>query len=340
MQLPSPRGPISARVISALRDGRSVDAASEPDADLDLRGADPLSDDDLHLALWVLYELHYRGFDDVGDEREWDAGLISLRGRLEAVFEEALRHLVEDLVAVAEGGADVVEQIRSLIEAADGPDLARYVQRDATHEEFLDLIVQRSIYTLKESDPSSFVLPRLDGAAKAALAELLYDEYGGGRPDRLHATLFARAMDACGLDSRYGAYVEQATGPTLALNNAMSLFCLHRRLRGAALGHLAAFESTSTLPCRRIATGVQRLGLGDAVWDYFDEHVEADAVHEEVALRSICAPVVAADPSLLPEVLFGAAACLALDSASAAALLRGWGTGVPGHTRASDRVSA
>ena len=154
-------------------------------------------------------------------------------------------------------------------------------------------MTQRSLYHLKESDPTAFVLPRLDGPAKAALAELLYDEYGGGRPDRLHATLFARALEGCGLDPAYGAYVDLTPGYTLAVNNAMSLFGLHRRLRGAALGHLAAFEATSSLPCRRIASGIRRLGLPDAVWDYFDEHVEADAVHEQVALRNICGTLVA-----------------------------------------------
>ena len=52
----------------------------------------------------------------------------------------------------------------------------------------------RSVYHLKEADPSAWVLPRLTGPAKAALAELLYDEYGGGRAERLHAGLFARGM--------------------------------------------------------------------------------------------------------------------------------------------------
>ena len=35
-----------------------------------------LDDDDAQLALWILYELHYRGFDDVAEDREWDLGLL------------------------------------------------------------------------------------------------------------------------------------------------------------------------------------------------------------------------------------------------------------------------
>ena len=67
----------------------------------------------------------------------------------------------------------------------------------------------KSIYHLKESDPQSFVLPRISGRPKVALAELQYDEYGGGRPERLHQALFAGGLEACGLSSEYGAYIDR-----------------------------------------------------------------------------------------------------------------------------------
>ncbi len=318
---PRPRGPLSRSVLDALLGGGAVAPIDEYLEGVD----DPLSDEDLQLALWALYELHYRGLDGVEPDREWDPELLMVRRRLEVVFEAALRAATEGAVDEARASAgDVVGQIRHLIDHDNSPGVASFVHRRADVEQFRELMVQRSLYTLKESDPSSFVLPRLDGPVKVALAELQYDEYGGGRPDRLHATLFARAMEHCGLDSRYGHYVDRAHGTTLAVNNAMSLFGLHRRLRGAALGHLATFEATSTLPCRRIAAGIRRLELDDAVWAYFDEHVEADAVHEEVALRSICARAVADEPGLHPDVLFGAASCLLLDGAAGGELLASW----------------
>ena len=327
--LPRPRGPVSASVITALRRGTPVDPTP---AAVDLRTGDALTDEDLQLALYVLYELHFRGFAGVDEDREWDVDLLTFRHQLETRFEAALRDATADAVggALRAGDDDVVEQIRHLIKEADGPDVARYVQRRATAEEFRSLLVQRSLYTLKESDPSSFVLARIDGPAKVALAELLYDEYGSGRPERLHAHLFARAMAACGLDSSYGAYLDDAFGETLAANNAVTLFGLHRRLRGASLGHLAAFEATSTMPCRKIAAGIQRIGLDPKVWDYFDEHVEADAVHEEVALRDICARAVADHPQLREDVLFGSAVCLALDGLAGGALLASWRGDRPG----------
>jgi hypothetical protein len=167
-------------------------------------------------------------------------------------------------------------------------------------------------------------VPRIDGPAKVALAELQYDEYGAGRPQRLHARLFADALEACGLDRGYGAYVDRVPGHTLAVNNVMSLFALSRRLRGAALGHLAAFEATSSVPCRRIAAGIERVGLPDVVAAYFHEHVEADAAHEQVAVRDICGSLVADHPELRADVLFGVAACLHLDVLAARGVLDTW----------------
>ena len=325
--LPGPRGPLSAHVIGALSQ-RHLSTADGPEVDALVH--DPLTDEDLHVALHVLYALHYRGFADVPDDREWDPRLIARRRQLEAVFEQGLRSRTADAVArVAGYGHDVVERIRAMIHEDDGPDVARFVQREATADQVRDLLVQRSVYTLKESDPGSFVLPRVDGPVKVALAELQYDEYGGGRPDRLHAHLFARAMEAMGLDPAYGRYVDDATGPTLAVDNAMSMFGLHRRLRGAALGHLATFEATSTMPCRKLAAGIERLGLDQAVWAYFDEHVEADAVHEEVALHDIVGRLVADEPDLHDDVLLGAASCLLLDGQAGRALLDRWTAPAP-----------
>ncbi|HEX4977318.1 MAG TPA: iron-containing redox enzyme family protein [Nocardioides sp.] len=329
MRLPLERGPVSTAVVGALAGGGAVDERPLL-AHLDRlpEDHDTVLDDDLQLALWTLYELHYRGFDEVDDAREWDPDLLRLRASLESRFEHDLRCRTRaDVGAALAAAPEVFEQVETLAARVDGPSLARFVQREATHEQFLELMMARSLYHLKESDPTSFTLPRVDGPAKVALAELQYDEYGGGRPDRLHAGLFAEALRGCGLDATYGAYVDLTPAHTLAVNNAMSLFGLHRRLRGASLGHLGAFEMTSSLPCRRYAQGIRRLGLPEVVADYYDEHVEADAVHEQVALRDICGRLVADEPALHDDVLFGAATCLRLEEVSATQTLSAWRAG-------------
>jgi len=107
----------------------------------------------------------------------------------------------------------------------------------------------------------------------------------------------------------------------------MSLFALHRRLRGAIVGHLAAYEITSSIPSRLYSTGFRRLGHDTSTTRYFDEHVEADAVHEQIAARDLAGKLVEQDPAIRDDVLLGAAACLAIEGDVGAYALGRWEEG-------------
>ena len=157
------------------------------------------------------------------------------------------------------------------------------------------------------------------------LAELLYDELGAGRPERLHSVVRPRPGGG-GLDDEPGAW-SVVPGVTLAFMNTMNLLSLHRGHAAAALGHFGAYEATSSVPSRLVVAAAERLGFPASVRAYFDEHVEADAVHEQLALRDISGGVAEADPSVVPELFFGAAVCLLTDADVSQHLLSAWGEG-------------
>jgi hypothetical protein len=320
---------MSAAVLSALSGHSALDTAALVEQVSTLPDTvDVLVDDDFHLALWTIYELHYRGFAGVSDDWEWDPELIRVRNAMEERLLAEYRFATSEWVhASLEAKGDVPSRLFALTELVPGAPLSSYMQREATLDQFLEYMQHKSIYHLKESDPQSFVLPRLTGRPKVALAELQYDEYGGGRADQLHQALFAGGLDACGLSSEYGAYIDLVPGATLAVTNVMNLFALRRSLAAAAMGHLGAFEATSSEPCRRVAGGCRRLGLPDTVAAYFDEHIEADAVHEQLAFRDICGGMVAERPELLADVFFGAAAYLFSESLAGGAMLEAWRDG-------------
>jgi hypothetical protein len=317
-RLPTPRGPVSEQLIAALADPPGSLADVPVGAP-----ADPLGDDDLHLALYVLYELHYRGFDGVDERWEWDLGALALRADLEAVFEAGLRRALAGWTPPDADAATMDLALRQILEEDDGPSLARRLERSGTIAQFREFLVHRSAYQLKEADPHSWAIPRLSGSPKAALIEIQADEYGGGDPARVHAQLFAEALDALDLDARYGAYLDVLPGVTLATVNLMSLFGLHRRHRGAIVGHLALFEMTSSLPNARYARGLRRLGL-DAATEFFDEHVEADAVHENIAAYDLAGGLARQEPELAGDILFGARALLYLEDRLARHVLEAW----------------
>ncbi|RUQ05891.1 iron-containing redox enzyme family protein [Microbacterium sp. HSID17254] len=324
----SPRGPLSSAALGVLT-GRGDDAATLPDLAATAVAAsdDVVRDDDIQLALFVLYASSYGSLPQLDASLEWDAGVVTARRILEDAFEAALRDNMP-VPELPEPTVDAVGRALFALAAADtGPSLSRHIARKATREQAEESLILRSVYTLREADPHSWAIPRLTGRPKAALVEIQSDEYGGGRPQRVHAELYARALRAAGLDDTYGAYVDDAPAITLASHNMMSLFGLNRRLVGAIVGHLAAYEMTSSIPCRFYADGLHRLGFADEVAAYFEEHVEADAVHEQIAARDLAGSLAEDRPELLADILFGAAACLTVDGWAGAHTLDAWTEG-------------
>jgi hypothetical protein len=318
--VPAPRGAVSAAILAAL-----ARAPGTPLPDLDVGVADPLGDDDLHLALYCCYELHYRGLDGVDERWEWDPGLLAARARLEAAFEDGLRGALAGWTPPPADPLTMDLALRTIIDADDGPSLARHLETRGTLEQFREFLIHRSAYQLKEADPHSWAIPRLSGPPKSALLEVQADEYGGGDPARMHAQLFADTMETLGLDAAYGAYVDRLPGVTLATVNLMSLLGLHRRHRGAIVGHLAVFEMTSSIPNRRYATALRRLGVRDRrATEFFDEHVTADAIHENIAAVDLAGGLVRREPQLVEDVLFGARALIEVEARWATALLEAW----------------
>jgi hypothetical protein len=331
MQLPGARGPLTETLFRHLRmEPGGLPAVAPSD--------DPLQGEDFHLALYVCYELHYRGFEDVDERWEWDPSLLTFRASLESRFESAL---LEKVPRDVRSSRPVAERLIELSKEDDGPSLSRYLETKGTDEQFREFLIHRSAYQLKESDPHSWAIPRLEGVPKAALVEIQTDEYGSGDPARIHARLFANAMAEAGLDPTYGAYLPLLPGSTLATVNLMSLFGLHRRWRGAIVGHLALFEMTSTEPNRRYGNGLRRLGYGGDATFFFDEHVEADSVHEQIAAHDLAGGLAKQDPTLVADIIFGAQTLLYLESKWARHLLDRWDAdatslleGVPVPTRA------
>ncbi|MGW4317666.1 iron-containing redox enzyme family protein [Streptomyces sp. NPDC004684] len=313
-QLPPARGPLSAAVTAHLLDTGPLPRPADAGA------ADPYGDD-LQLALYLCYELHYRGWAGVAAEREWDPDLLRVRAALEGRFLTALRADTPGHGGLDEALGDL------LVEPVDGSGVSHYMRDEGELWQLREYAAQRSLYHLKEADPHAWVLPRLWGRAKAAMAAVEFDEYGGGRAARVHARLFADLMTDLGLDTTYGRYLDAASAEVLATVNMMSLFGLHRSLRGALVGHFAAVEITSSPGSRRLAEAMRRTGAGRAAEFFYDEHVEADAVHEQVVRHEVIAGLLEEEPHLAADVAFGIDATGFLEDRLGGRLLADWRAG-------------
>lgn len=315
--LPEPRGEISAGLIAALRGGQLRTGALPVEAAGD---AEPYGDD-LQLALYLGYEPHYRGIEGVSESWEWDPSLLELRGALEDRFLRALR-------ADVKVHADVEAALQDLLaEPVNEAGLPQFLRDQGELWHLREYAAQRSLYHLKEADPEAWAIPRLTGRAKAGLVAVEYDEYGAGRADRVHSTLFANLMADLGLENSYGYYLEAASAEMLAVINLMSLFGLHRSLRGALVGHYATVEVTSSPACRRIAEAMERVEAGPAAVRFYAEHVEADAVHEQLVRREVIGGLLEEEPELEADVVFGIDSTAWAEDRFGAHLLAAWQQG-------------
>jgi hypothetical protein len=316
--VPEPVGPLSGAVIDRLRTGAALDETL-PTV---LAESDPYGLD-VQLALQLCYELFYRGFAGVDARLEWDAALLELRGRLEEVFVADIRRGIGDLSGVDAAG----EMDRLSVEPADGSGPSHFLLAEGSWEQMREYFVHRSIYHLKEADPHAWVIPRLVGQAKASFVAVEFDEFGGGRGAQVHQRLFADLMAAAGLDDGYLAYLEAVPAETLAVVNLMSMFGLHRRWRGATVGHFAATEITSSPGSQRLADALDRMGAPAPCRRFYLEHVEADAVHEQVVRTDVVGDLLAREPELESDVVFGIRAFELVEDRLADHLMKCWRDG-------------
>lgn len=317
LTLPAPRGPLSDWVLDVLGTGRA--AAGCPISSIGSSAFDALGED-AQLALYLCYELHFGDLPGVAPTMEWNTALLGLRTQMEQSMEQQLRRLVRPRPATE----DVGVQIASLIEADTGPSLSRHMEASGTLDQMREFVVHRAAYQRKEGDGHTFAIPRLSGRAKQVLVQIQSGEYGADEPGReIHAELFAQTMRALGLDSRPNAYLGCQPATSLAISNLISMFGLNRRWRGALVGHLAVFETTSVQPMGRYARALRRMGASEEAARFYDVHTLADAEHE-VMVMEMARELAAAEPSRAEDIVFGAQCALTIEARFAERLLSHW----------------
>jgi hypothetical protein len=315
--LPWPRGPLSDFVITTFG-SRSGSVGLSPPITLD----DPLDDDDFQLALYLCYELHYR--DVANADLEWDPVLLSFRAELERVFVYRLRQFE---CPSSRGSGSLAASLDAMVEDVKVLDIGEYLELHATLDQLRAYCVHRSVSFLKCGDANSFGIARLKGGAKAAMAKIQFAEMGYGDASSMNSSHFAATMMALDLDPRHGAYVGHLPAASLAQMNLESLFGLHRRWRGALVGAVAVNKLSSVDLMDHCLHAMFRLDGSIAGANYFTNRMNSDAIHAFIARDQLVAGLVATDPEMSNDVLFGATAQLRLEENFERHALDAWSRG-------------
>jgi len=242
-------------------------------------------------------------------DNEHDLTLIEVRLELERAFEAQLARLElpEEPPAAPEDFGPWLEDLalhRSLWPGT--PSMGAFYRDEATLDQLREVVAQRSLFFLKEPDPWTMVIPSLHGKAKAGLIDLILDEYGWGRYEQMHSTVYATLMGRLGLETGYDHYLDLTAWPFLAGLNYQAMLARHRRLCRRMYGYVYLVESDSPGSMRNYLAAYARNGIADPdVLTFYELHIDADEGHADVALNEVVMPVVRAEPDAARDIARG-----------------------------------
>jgi hypothetical protein len=287
-----------------------VDAARET-AVAAFSDGDDSALDAAHRALYALYAQSAWSPLSAPRDNQHDLTLAAVLLELERGFEAWLAGYAlpetppQDVDAFAPWLADLAleRELPELPASGMGP----FLRDEISLEQLKEIVAMRSLFFLKEPDPWAMVIPSLHGEAKAGLLDLLLDEYGWGRYDHMHSTVYEELMRALGLETEYDAYLDRTPWQFLAGLNLQGMYARHRRLCRRMYGYIYLVEADSPRSMVNYIEAWKRLGLGDdeRVTKFYELHITADEGHQDVALNEVIRPVVAAEPAAAPEVARG-----------------------------------
>ena len=107
-----------------------------------VRSRDGVGDEDLQLALYCCYELHYRGFESVSDAREWDPDVLRFRDGLGGRPTRALLDTRFPGNRRRSAMRDAGALIEQAILESEGPSLSGYLADEGSRAQFAEFVVR------------------------------------------------------------------------------------------------------------------------------------------------------------------------------------------------------
>lgn len=300
-----------------------IDAAGTI-ADLAFDEHDEAALDVAHRTLYHLYAQSMWSPVDAPRDNEHDLTLAAVLLRLEEGFRRSLDRLPlpDEPPEQPQAFADWLSALVLDRPPVADPGLGAFLRDRATLDQLREIVAQRSLFFLKEPDPWAMVIPSLRGEAKAGLIDVLLDEYGWGRYDHMHSTVYETLMDRLGLETGYDAYLDRTSHRFLAVLNYQGMLARHRRLCRRMYGYIYLVEAESPQAMGTYLAAYDRLGVTDPdIRRFYELHVTADEDHQRVALEEMIVPVVRDEPAAAGEIARGVLGGQYLEHAFSAHLL-------------------
>lgn len=272
---------------------------------------DPVALQDVHQGLFVIYETSFANPLSPACEHERSAWLADRRGRIEATWME------NDLASLnVPSGEECIRMdpgevrdwfMRAAVEESEvDRDVVRYLENEATLEDYRQLVSSEAHLNYRFYDSLVLSLLHYSEIVKTEISEHFWEEAGEGEVEQSHTRQFTRSLE------RLGAEWEDTPGwddwRPYAGHNLYFCLGLARRHYFKALGSLAMPELFDVERDKAIINGLARLGFDpERDFEYYWNHVEADAEHGPGWLDGVILPIAEAQPEATVELIVGAA---------------------------------
>lgn len=248
--------------------------------------------------------------------------LLDLQDRIETPWQA---WLAERIVLDEREIADPLTAIRAWVardlEPIDSP-AHRFFTEEVDLAGYKRLLQLGSLNGLVEASQLSRTLGGAAGEVQCMLTRILFEEYGGGRPQRKHSTYFAAMLEQLGLCAEPEAYFGSVPWEVLAAINHAFYLAENKRFFVRFCGAFTYTEVSTPISFRGYAAAARRLGLSDGRDDYWTLHIREDERHGRWMVDEVAAPMLERFPEHRRDLLFGYAQQRLVEADAANATLR------------------
>jgi hypothetical protein len=235
-------------------------------------GVDRLDDHEALCTLLDVHALHLAPLPELAGAEEWQhhPEIAALKGTLERRFRARLGD------GPGSTDVDTAHAFRQLARDDLVPSIYEWLAHQAGRDEFAEFLAFEGGPDADFDDLVAICQVGLAGLPKLTLARNYWDEMGRGDLASVHTELHRRMGEA--LDIRA---VPLAELPIEALERKAlnGLLATNRALQPELLGSLGLLECQAGPRCRKVVTGMLRLGLGTDALAFYEEHATADPRH-------------------------------------------------------------
>lgn len=277
----------------------------------------------LHRTLYRINRLRLYWFDPPNAYvNERSRVLLDLQDRLEQPWQRWLagRIPVNERES-AEPLATIREWVARDLEPIDTP-FYRFFAKEIDIDGYKQLLQIGSFNGLVEASQLSRTLGGAAGDVQCMLTRILFEEYGGGRPQRKHSTYFAAMLEQLGLSAEPEAYFDSVPWEVLAAINQAFYLAENKRFFVRFCGAFTYTEVSTPVSFRGYAAAARRLRLSSGRDDYWTLHIREDERHGQWMVDEVARPMLERFPQWSSDLLLGYAQQRLIEADAANATLR------------------